>query len=202
MKLSLEELLCDPKGIRALDDDCFQTVYDMLDLYERAKLTKLLEAEGINPLEYMAIIPKHYMDENFVQVVIPETIKQIFQEAFINCKNLLDVTFNEGLTRIGMLAFSDCEKIQTLDFPKTLEVIDTQAFIDCKNLIEIHFYKENLSFIKSYAFGSCPNLKYITYTGTINEWRAVEIADDAFKDIGTKNIRCSDGIFSIYEDED
>lgn len=204
MDMTIEELLLSEDGIKAIDEENFIKAYDLLEEFERPKLTKLFYSENIDPLNYMCLIPKRYMDKSFNKrlIRIPENIVLISQEAFIGCDSICQIDFSERITRIGMLAFSDCTNLKELTFPRSLEVLDQWAFTGCKNLREIHFEKDYLRYISNYVFGECSQLEIITYTGTIDEWRKIDIAGDAFKGARTKNVRCADGIFSIYEDED
>lgn len=202
LNLTLEELLNNEEGIRALDiDENYSKAYDMVRNFDRPKLTHLLLEEGINPLDYISYIPAHYMNHTFTDsLIILSHITHIGQEAFIGCKHIPEIRFEEGLKRIGMLAFSDCFNIEKLDFPNSLEVIDDWAFAGCSRLKEVHFKKDNLSYISTYAFGECKNLKTITYNGTSEEWKSIGIRDDAFKQCGTKTVICIDGTCDLIEE--
>lgn len=55
--------------------------------------------------------------------------------AFNNCRKLNDAELNEGLERIGMLAFSDCLSLKVIQIPSSNPTIASDAFPNsCKLL--------------------------------------------------------------------
>jgi hypothetical protein len=53
--------------------------------------------------------------------------------------SLADVSFEEGLVRIGSLAFHMCRRLENLAFPASLEVIGKSAFAECRHLRNLRF---------------------------------------------------------------
>ena len=47
--------------------------------------------------------------------------------------------------------------------------------------------------IENNAFKNCPNLKYIVYSGTIEQWDAIEKGTDWDAGTGNYTVYCSDG---------
>lgn len=80
-------------------------------LSENTKLSKYIFAES--GLESVIIYNK--------DTIVPEY-------AFLNCKNLRSVTFNEKLVGIGAAAFKGCENLDSVDFKKNVETISDYAF--------------------------------------------------------------------------
>lgn len=62
-------------------------------------------------------------------VRIPDTITDLPDELFSNCKQLEQVYFPDKLFRIGDGAFQNCESLKEIALPETLLVIDDQAFV-------------------------------------------------------------------------
>lgn len=56
---------------------------------------------------------------------------------FYRMRNVTDVTFGEGVTRIGADAFVGCQKIKSLYLPDSLIAVGNNAFFDCVGLKEI-----------------------------------------------------------------
>ena len=60
-----------------------------------------------------------------------ESLTEIPDRAFCNCKNLEAVKFGDSIKSIGKRAFSNCESLSTLDIPATIESIGDYAFENC-----------------------------------------------------------------------
>ena len=69
-------------------------------------------------------------------IIIPQSVKIIGDEAFAYCTNLgCSLVFTEGLEEIGERAFLECTGLKDdLLFPKSLKIIGNEAFKDCNNL--------------------------------------------------------------------
>jgi hypothetical protein len=72
-------------------------------------------------------------------IVIPSTVREIGEEAFARISFIEDLSFEEGLVRIGAGAFSSCYGFMSLAFPASLEVIGKRAFVCCVSLRRITF---------------------------------------------------------------
>lgn len=64
----------------------------------------------------------------YVDVVLPRNITVIDDFAFYYNESLFNLTLPSTLTRIGICAFSLCNRVQPSEFPEGLEVIDKSAF--------------------------------------------------------------------------
>lgn len=72
---------------------------------------------------------------NATEIVIPETIKKIADNAFADCVNLTKVTLPAGtVTEIGSGAFKGCTKLKSIDLPYSVTKIGSGAFNGCNNL--------------------------------------------------------------------
>ena len=67
-------------------------------------------------------------------VVIPEGIKEIGWDVFVECDQLTSVQFPSTLTHINSMAFVRCNNLKTLIFPEAPERIDKEAFCECGSL--------------------------------------------------------------------
>lgn len=75
---------------------------------------------------------------NITEVILPDTIETIKNEAFIGCKSLKKITFSKSLKVIEPAAFLDCSSLESVIFPEGLTKIYSSAFENCINLREIH----------------------------------------------------------------
>lgn len=101
------------------------------------------------------------------EVILPNTIKEIHPEAFMNCANLKSVKFPEGLSRIGESAFLGCVKLKQVVLPESLEQIYKHAFNGCTTLRDVKFPKR-ISWIYPNAFKNCISLTEVVLPDSID----------------------------------
>lgn len=87
------------------------------------------------------------------EVVLPDSVVSIRDNAFYLCSNLYSVTFNGGLKSIGNKAFLKCDNLHEIILPDTLEEIGTDAFSYCNSIKEIEI-PSSVKTIGDYAFFS------------------------------------------------
>jgi hypothetical protein len=73
------------------------------------------------------------------KVIIASTVREIGDWTCSGITSLVDLSFGEGLVRIGANSFQSCEKLQILTFPASLEVIGEYAFSVCDSLRNLMF---------------------------------------------------------------
>ena len=102
-------------------------------------------------------------------IVIPTTVTQgettyrvtsIGGSAFYQAKELTSVTISEGLTSIGLGAFTECN-LSTITLPESLVTIGEYAFNTCRDLTSITIPK-GVKSIKEAAFAQCQSLISVT----------------------------------------
>lgn len=76
------------------------------------KETELVLPEGITGIYEHAFKG----DEDLISIELSDTVKEIANEAFYNCKALESVIIGSGTTRIGMYAFSSCVSLAHVTF--------------------------------------------------------------------------------------
>ena len=92
-------------------------------------------------------------------VVIPDGITEIGVQAFSGCTQLKSVVIPEGVKVIGQFAFFDCTSLVSVSIPQSVKTIDSGAFSGCSRLAFIEL-PEGLEEIDG-AFGDCKELKSI-----------------------------------------
>ncbi len=60
--------------------------------------------------------------------MLPKSVESIEGYAFYDCKNLEDITLNDGLLSIGRWAFSNCNKLSSISIPPSVIEIEDNAF--------------------------------------------------------------------------
>jgi|GEM_PF-6053299 len=103
-----------------------------------------------------AIEPEAYAEEDWTEVVLPETVRNIGAAAFMNCAALEKITLPKGLKEIGEGAFTGCTSLSEIRLPECLEVIGEMAFFG-SGLRSIAVPERVVS-IGEMAFWDCPEL--------------------------------------------
>ena len=95
-----------------------------------------------------------------VEVVIPEWIKVIRENAFWGCKNLTSICLPDGVSKIENYAFGQCESLKEINIPQSVTRIGPSAFYNCRNLTSI-IIPEGMTVIEEHTFSGCKSLKEI-----------------------------------------
>ncbi|NLL79163.1 MAG: leucine-rich repeat domain-containing protein [Clostridiales bacterium] len=93
-------------------------------------------------------------------VSVPEGVKKIGPEAFLDDTDLYAVYLPDGLTTIEHGAFSNCTVLSVVDFPDSLHTIGNFAFSNCKTLSDVEIGK-NITELGYGVFAGCEMLKDI-----------------------------------------
>ena len=72
-----------------------------------------------------------------VELVIPEGVCEIGDQAFMYDRSIAAVTLPEGLERIGDLAFMGCSNLKSINIPESVKEIGSAAFENCNALSTI-----------------------------------------------------------------
>ena len=108
-----------------------------------------------------------FRDCRFTQLIIPATVKQIGNEAFLYCTTLNNVTFepNSELTELPNGAFQSCSSLGAIVWPDGLETIGGSAFAACSALTSVEF-PASLQAIGDYAFSGSTEIANVTLKST------------------------------------
>lgn len=112
------------------------------------------------------------------EVVIEEGVTEIGVDAFSVCTSLETVTLPESLQKIGEKAFSYCTSLKTINIPASVNVIGPKAFFFCKSLTSIDI-PEGVMEISYATFGYAENLTAVNIPASVTR-----IGDFAFQNCG------------------
>lgn len=150
-----------------------------------------------------------YKCPNLTSVTLPDTMTEIGNSTFAGCTSLEQVTISDGVTKIGNSAFSDCSRLEQITIPDSVTKISAGAFSgteltqvsapgvteigvnafgNCRKLTQIHV-SARLATVESGAFEGCSELMDVYYSGTAEQWQAVNNQDATIADA---NIHCAD----------
>ena len=76
-------------------------------------------------------------DRTKENIVIPDRITIIPDNAFYGCRNLKTVVIPDSVVSIGFEAFSGCTGLMSVSIPEGVESIDSGAFFGCSSLSDI-----------------------------------------------------------------
>ena len=110
-------------------------------------------------------------------VVIKDGVTNIGAGAFAFTE-IEDISIPSTVTDIGVVAFSNCENLQTITIPSSVKNIDNAAFR--QSGIKSAALPNGLKQIEYCAFVGCSNLESVTIPGTVTSigWRAFDICDN------------------------
>ena len=94
--------------------------------------------------------------------------------AFSDCSSLTSIVIPDSVTSIGWEAFRDCSSLTGITIPDSVTSIGGYAFYNCSSLTSITI-PDGVTSIGGEAFRGCDNLTTVYYTGTEEEWAAIEI---------------------------
>ena len=135
--------------------------------------------QTIDGHKVVAIGERAFKGTCLVNVTIPDTVTEIGDSAFAECKQLSSVQLSNNLTILGKFAFGNCASLTSIWIPKSLKTADTSAFsgspfAGCVALQSVEL-ETGMTKIPDNLFDSCPGFTTITIPDTVTE-----IGDSAF----------------------
>ena len=141
---------------------------------------------------------KYAIGKEATSFVIPDSVKWIYDDAFLGCNFLINVTIPDSVKYIGDRAFLDCDSLTSVTIGNSVTSIGTWAFVRCTSLISITI-PDSVEFIGGEAFKNCTSLTNVTIGNSVTR-----IGDGAFENctsitnaiIGNSVTRIGDNAFS------
>ena len=98
-------------------------------------------------------------------LVIPNSVTEIEDEAFAECKNLNGtLTLSNSLKSIGKFAFVDCTGFTgELTIPNSVKTIGIETFYNCTGFTGDLLLHKSLEAVSASSFTNCKNIKTITF---------------------------------------
>lgn len=112
-----------------------------------------------------------FMGCSVEEVVMPDSVKMICNEAFSCCKYLKKINLSKNLQKttnqLGNNAcFMKCERLKGIEIPAGIKEIPNMMFFGYRELSEVVFH-DGLEVIGTSAFASCRNLEKINLPKTV-----------------------------------
>lgn len=117
------------------------------------------------------------------EVIIPDTVISIGDEAFSGCTLLTKIKFGNNLVSIGNSAFSGCNSLERVDF-RNIESIGDEAFSKCNGFeYKDIIFPTSIHYIGSRAFAET-NIESLTFVNP----KVPEVNNDTFSGYNGKKI--------------
>ena len=108
------------------------------------------------------------LKSTLTSVVIPDTVTKIGMAAFSNCDKLVRIVIGDGVTHVKASAFRGCDNLKEVVIGSSVKSMGLYVFQACKSLENV-VIKEGASVIGKYAFANCTSLKSIVIPGSVKK---------------------------------
>ncbi len=143
-----------------------------------------------NPMYYAKGFYINGEEMKDVDLVVPEDVTEIGNNAFINCTGIRSLTLHDSVTSIGDYAFYSCTDLKEVDFGNSLTKIGIDSFWSCTSLASLTFPEslkeiganafrflpitsltlpESLTSLGTAAFGNCESLTTVNFPNSLKE---------------------------------
>ena len=107
-------------------------------------------------------------NSNIKSVIIPDSVTYIGYGAFQNCSNLASIEIPDSVTSTGWYAFAQCNSLTDITIPGSIEYISFSAFYGCSNLSNVTILEGTTSIV-AHAFMGCKKLECITIPESVTD---------------------------------
>ncbi len=141
----------------------------------RYQREEMVIPETIEGYHVVAIGERAFYDyDNFVSIIIPDTVTFIGQYAFWGCSSLETVELSENLVVLEYGVFESCPNLTKITIPDSIKTIGESAFYGCSSLTAITI-PASVTSISYQAFSNCSSLAEVNLPQT-----AISMKSDAF----------------------
>ena len=172
-----------PNGITEIGEKAFNRCSNLTDVNIPNGLTKIKDETFFDCYALKSVqIPNSVTSignyafsycEKLASVEIPGSVTVIGNYAFKDCDALKSVQILNGVTEIGTKAFYDCPIYRVL-LPESVTTVGEEAFSGSYYYPELVQLPSSITSLGNYAFGSEDPVKYVYYSGSEEQWNAVE----------------------------
>ena len=99
-------------------------------------------------------------------IVIPSSVESIGISAFSWCNGVKSISISSDITSIGNYTFEGCSSLISISIPNSVNTIGSAAFAYCSKLASINI-PDNVSSISNSTFEGCSNLTSISIPNSV-----------------------------------
>ncbi len=96
------------------------------------------------------------------EIIIPDSVEEIGERAFINCEELEKITLGKGLKKMGSEALKSCHVLKAVAFPEGMQEIGDMVFDENENLESIGIPGKDTKIGALIEKSSCPKAVIVT----------------------------------------
>ena len=155
-----------PNLVFAQNDFGYEVTQGKVEItsYKGEELEVTVPSE-IDGMPVVSIGYKAFANDDMKKIVLPETIVNISDSAFLDCMFLEEVVIPEGVTEIKHATFKGCTLLRNVTLPSGLLKIEDDAFNTCSSLQTVGVIPSGVTEIGNGAFFRCTSLKAIEVDG-------------------------------------
>lgn len=201
---------CDGYPVTGIADYAFENIIEeqnSLDSVQEFNLPNGLQSIGVSAFEFCFCMKKINLPEGLItigdyafagcgltEVVIPGSVTSVGLAAFNGCR-MTSLTISNGVASISNTAFAGCT-LTSVVIPESMTRLSAFLFMDCGELTSVTL-PVSITYIAREAFTLCYALTTLTYEGTMEQWRAIEIDADWRIYSSLVEVVCSDGVITL-----
>lgn len=108
-----------------------------------------------------------FEDSGVVSVNLPNTVKTIEMDTFVNCPNLVEVKIPDSVVTIKRGAFKECTSLKELKLPEGIRVISLWIAQDSA-LEELIIPDSVVNYLEDLSLSDMPQLKKIKFSNSVD----------------------------------
>lgn len=118
------------------------------------------------PVTVTNIVDAFINNVNVEEIILPNTLTTIGENAFSGCINLKTILIPQTVTGIAGFAFKDCRSLPAIEIPEKVTSIGNSAFQGCANLKNV-ILPTGIKAINAREFADCPALEIVSIPATV-----------------------------------
>lgn len=187
-------------GVTKIGEHSFTLNYDLISVEIPESVTSIGAGAFSKCSNLINVtIPNSVTEINFgafestglTSVIIPNSVKYISSCAFLDCRNMVDISIPNTVSYIGDHAFSGCKSLTSVMIPNAVNRISDNVFWGCSSLTSVTI-PNSITSIGFESFSYCSNLTDINIPNSVQY-----INSCAFSKSGLTSVRIPNSVTKI-----